>query len=358
MNSNLLGGYTRSEILSQPTAWQATLEQLASLASARYPDPSTYDHVAFSGCGSTYYLSQWAARQCQETCGVVASAMPASEILLFPEAWPQAGKKTLLVAVSRSAETTETVRAMEEYRARGYGDALSIVCYPERRLGRVSPLTLATPAGEESSVAQTRSFTSMMLGVLWLLRVGRPTDLPARLAGAANRVIGRYQGLAEALGREARLERFFFLGSGPLYGLACEAMLKMKEMSLSYAEAYHFLEFRHGPMSMVGPGSLVVGLLRGQGHDLELAVLSDMRALGAHILAVAEEAGSGLTRVADEVIALGNDLPSAWCAPLYLPCLQLLALHRALAKGLDADRPANLSAVVRLGEAGAEGAAR
>lgn len=356
MPDNSLGWHTRLEILSQPTVWKTTLEQLAGLEPARLPDPSAYDHVTFSGCGSTYYLSLWAARLCQETCGVVASAVPASDLLLFPQAWLQAGKKALLVAVSRSAETTETVRAMEEYRARGYGDALSVTCYPERRLGQVNPLTLATPAGQESSVAQTRSFTSMMLGVLWLLRAGWASDLPSRLASAADRLIGRYQGLAEHLGREAGLERFFFLGSGPLYGLACEAMLKMKEMSLSYSEAYHSLEFRHGPMSMAGPGSLVVGLVGRRGRDHAVAVLSDMRALGARVLVLAEDAGPDLARVADEVVVLGDDLPPAWRAPLYLPFLQLLAFHRAQAKGLDADRPANLSAVVRLDEAGQSGA--
>lgn len=356
MVDHVLGGHTRSEILSQPAAWQATLERLAGLTPAQYPDPLSYDHVIFTGCGSTYYLSQWAARHCQETCGVAASAVPASEMLLFPDAWLQTGKKTLLVAVSRSAETTETIRAMEAFLAERHGDALSIVCYPERPLGQVSPVVLATPAGQESSVAQTRSFTSMMLGVLWLLRADWGNDLAARLAGAASRLIEHHQALAAALGHEAGLERYFFLGSGPLYGLACEAMLKMKEMSLSYAEAYHLLEFRHGPMSMVGPRSLVVGLLGRQGRDHAMAVLSDMRALGARIVVVADDAGPGVAHVADEMVVLGSDLPPAWRAPLYLPVLQLLALYRALAKGLDADRPANLSAVVRLNEAGREGA--
>ena len=79
--------------------------------------------------------------------------------------------------------------------------------------------------------------------------------------------------LPQRLGADLEVERFFFLGSGPFYGLACEAMLKLKEMSLSYAEPYHFLEFRHGPMSMVDARTLVVGLLSDTGLTEEIRVL-------------------------------------------------------------------------------------
>src|SRR5690606_13567687 len=91
-----------------------------------------------------------------------------------------------------------------------------------------------------------------------------------------------------------RFQRVFYLGSGALYGLACEAMLKMKEMSLTHAEAFHTLEFRHGPKSMVDSETLIVGLLDGQ-NEIELAVIEEMRALGATTITLSQAAGDGIS---------------------------------------------------------------
>lgn len=348
MAHNDPGSFTRAEILSQPRVWEAVLEKTAALSPDQLPDLRSYQHVLFTGCGSTYYLSQWAARQCQQLTGIPASAAPASELLLFPSAHLRAGIRTLLVAVSRSAETTETVRAVEAFNAGGYGDVLAVSCYPERRMVQLARWMLVAPDAQERSIAQTRSFTSMLLMIAWLLNERQLPEPPGRLAAAASDLIARYGDLAEKLGHDAGIQRFFFLGSGPLYGLACEAGLKMKEMSLAYSEAYHFLEFRHGPMSMVDGRSLVVGLMSAQETGLELDVLRDMRALGARMMAIAVSEPDRISEAAGTVIGLPGDLPAVWRAPLYLPVLQLLAYHRARFNGLDPDRPTHLEAVVVL----------
>ena len=82
------------------------------------------------------------------------------------------------------------------------------------------------------------------------------------------------------MGRDASLDRFYWLGSGPRQGLACELSLKMKEMSLTHSEPFHFMEFRHGPKSMVTPQTLVVGLRSTRNGPAESAVLEDVKALG------------------------------------------------------------------------------
>ena len=141
--------------------------------------------------------------------------------------------------------------------------------------------------------------------------------------------------MARALGEDGAISKFFFLGSGALYGIACEAMLKMKEMSLSYSEAYHTLEFRHGPMSMVGEDSLVIGLISPEAARPEIRALDEMADMGAAVIAIAR------TRVENHRhVGLPADLPS-WSMPvLYLPLLQLLAYHRAMLNGCDPDQPA------------------
>jgi glucosamine--fructose-6-phosphate aminotransferase (isomerizing) len=159
-------------------------------------------------------------------------------------------------------------------------------------------------------------------------------------------LIKDYAGLAQRIGNDPQIEQFFFLGSGPYYGLACEAMLKMKEMSLSYSEAFHFLEFRHGPMSMVNSRTLIVGLLSETAFLHEATVLKDMASLGAKILAVTPKE-TGLGGKHDQIL-LPAGLSDLERGPLYLPILQLLAFYRSLNNGKDPDQPTNLRAVVHL----------
>jgi glucosamine--fructose-6-phosphate aminotransferase (isomerizing) len=113
----------------------------------------------------------------------------------------------------------------------------------------------------------------------------------------------------------------------------------MKEMTLSHSEPFHTLEFRHGPKAMAGPGALVVGLTSRANAARELAVLAEMRALGARTIAV----GPGAPDV-----DVGAEVGESAAALLALPFGQLLAFERALAKGLDPDRPGNLDVFVRL----------
>jgi glucosamine--fructose-6-phosphate aminotransferase (isomerizing) len=117
-------------------------------------------------------------------------------------------------------------------------------------------------------------------------------------------------------------------------------------MSLTTSEAYHFLEFRHGPKSMVDESTLVVGLLSEEAREAETAVLNEMKQLGATILILAES-GDGLSW-ADHVVSFEANLPELARLPLYLPVLQLFAFYRSVGKGLDPDAPRHLDAVVQL----------
>ena len=119
-------------------------------------------------------------------------------------------------------------------------------------------------------------------------------------------------------------QHFVFLGSGLNYGLASEVMLKMKEMSISVSEVFHFMEFRHGPMSMITPNSLVIGLISDTGREEELKVLKDMKQLGATTMALVENA-KGID--VDHVIELGSKISELSRGALYLPVLQLIAFY-------------------------------
>jgi glucosamine--fructose-6-phosphate aminotransferase (isomerizing) len=347
------GAYSFAEISSQPIVWNqtvATFQQRATAFQSFYAS-QPFDRVIFTGCGSTYYLAQVGAALFQQLIGINASAYPASEIALLPDYVFAPGGHPLLIAVSRSGETTETLSAVRVFRERTHSAVAVVTCYPASRLAAAADFAVLIPEAQEQSVAQTRSFASMLIVVqaMAALLSGRE-DLAALadLGDSAQAAIANYGDLARTLGMDRRIERFFFLGSGALRGIASEAMLKMKEMSLSYSEAFHVLEFRHGPMSMVNDHSLVVGLLSEEAYAQEVAVLNEMAGRGAQVLALGvRDEPTGLDR-AVQVVRLSVTLPRSARPVTYLPVLQLLAYYRALSNGQDPDQPANLSFVISL----------
>lgn len=249
----------------------------------------------------------------------------------------------MLVAVSRSGTTTETLVAARQFKEMGRGPVVVITNYEDAPLSAVGDLVIAIPAGQEHSVAQTRSFASMFVAATAFAAqiAGRKDLLEAmrELPPLGEALISKYEDFARSIGENMNLDRFYFLGGGPRYGLACETNLKMKEMTLTHSEPFHFFEFRHGPMSMVGESSAVIGLRSSANARHEGAVLDEMRALGAAVISLAEQ---------DADITFASHLPEAVRNVLYLPVLQLMAYYRSIAKGLDPDQPKNLNAVVEL----------
>jgi glucosamine--fructose-6-phosphate aminotransferase (isomerizing) len=345
------GQHTWTEITGQPEAWRVTLEAFTADRAALedFLNQADFAQILVVGCGSTHYLAQTAAAILTRRTRTPAYPLPSSELWLFPDTAPP--DQTLLLAVSRSGATTETLRALERFRETHGGPVLAVTCYPESPLVQQADLALVTPAGQEQSVAQTRSFTSMLLLTqalaATLARDEGMLEHLRQLPDALEDLVARLGDLPQRLGADQDIERIFFLGGGPLYGLANEAVLKTKEMSLSYAEAYHPLELRHGPMSMVDDATLVVGLLSDTARDYEEAVLEEMRALGARTLVLTEDKGQK-PLPADYLVYFESGLPEAVRGVLYMPVLQLMAYHRAMYKGLNPDTPAHLSTVVIL----------
>jgi len=338
---------TKQEIVSQPGAWGETLRHLKQKNRFDYPALQDYEQIIFIGCGSTYYLSLWAARLCQEATGIACLALPSSELVLYQSSWLQANRKNLLLAISRSGETTETIEATKMFRNNSLGDTVVVTCYPDSELASVTPSVIDTPHGWEKSIVQTRSFSCMMLAVSWLLDHDVPDLHLDVIQSAGRKVLQQASSLISRLDNES-IDKIYFLGSGPWFGLSCECMLKNLEMSLTFSQSYHFMEFRHGPMSLVDDRSLVVGLLsKGDAADYELKVMKEMKDLKAQTIIVSEQeiAADG---VFQDRVAFDSGLPPSRYAILYLLLAQLLACERALIKKLDPDLPNNLKAVVKL----------
>jgi glutamine---fructose-6-phosphate transaminase (isomerizing) len=339
------GEFTHAEIYSQPEVWMAALDVLKAQRAdtTQLWQHSQYDHILFTGCGSTYFLSLAAASLLQELGGQSACALPASELWLSPASSYARQGKTLLVAVSRSGSTTETVRACEAFKQAGRGDLVTLSCYPDQPLAQLGALNIVLPSGQEDSVVQTRAFSVLYLGAVALaaLWTGHAAlfDELAGLPAAGRQLLNNYSTLAQSLGANMDFDRFYFLGSSSRYGLACEYALKMKEMSLTHSEPFHFMEFRHGPMSMVTDSTVIVGLVSEANRDQEMKVLDEMRDRGARIVSVGER---------DVEVEFRSGLSEAARSVLCLPFAQLIGYERSLAKGLNPDQPHNLTAVVKL----------
>jgi glucosamine--fructose-6-phosphate aminotransferase (isomerizing) len=341
------GKYTREEIFSQPESWEQAIKVLKEQDKTiqEYSRLDEYRQVIFTGCGSTYYLSRAAAAQFQTITGHPARGLPASELWLSPRANYVSNANILLIAISRSGETSETLQACDGFRANCLGKTITLVCNPGSALTTLGDMNLVFPSGMEQSIAQTRAFSTLYLGAVGMCAIWAPGrfnfDQIDSIPPIGRQLINHYHPLATQLGQNTDTDRIYFLGSGERFGIACELSLKMKEMCLTHSESFHFMEFRHGPKAMVNRNTLVVGLVSESNADYELAVLGDVQELGAATISIGEH---------NVDVSFNSGLEEVYRNVLYLPFGQMMALERAIAKSLDPDHPTNLDAVVKLTE--------
>lgn len=348
------GVHTRDEIYSEPRCWAACLDQLKSSGQAErvLHELSLDKPWLFVGCGSSYYLAMSAATSWTAVTGVPAHAVPASELLLFPSlvALESAGFQPVLI--SRSGHTSEILSVGEQLKSRGIPIA-AVTCAPGQPLETMAAAALCLPDADEKSTVMTRSFSSMLAGIQLLGATAAKRhdflqsleSLPQRAQAALDSMISPVEAFVDG----GEFADYVFLGQGPNYGLACEGALKVQEMSCSYSQAFHTMEFRHGPKSIVEPSTLVTFLLSHEGYNAEIDVLEEVKSLGGSTLVVVDEADLRTRRAADLLIELQTGLDDyAGLTSRVLPG-QLLGLFTGLKKGLDPDHPRHLSRVVTLG---------
>lgn len=349
------GAHSLNEILSQPRCWGECLKQLeekGAIEKIREGFAGAREWL-FIGCGSSYYIGLAAAASWSALTGLRARAIPASELLLYPELTLAGAQGIAAVLISRSGRTSEVLRAAEVLEERNIR-TLAVTCASNQPLERLATTTLALlPADEQSSV-MTRSFTSMLLGLQflaarWVDDCGFTTAL-GNLPGAAETVLGAVHTDIRNFVAARKFADYVYLGQGPFYGLACESALKVTEMSVSYAQNFHTLEFRHGPKSIVSAETLLVFLLSETGYDVECDVVEEVKRLGGTTLVIANRADARARAAADLLIEFSFDLPELARLAPYLFAAQLLGLYTGLGKNLDPDHPPNLSRVVLLDE--------
>jgi len=329
------------------------LERKGSLAEIRQPFRSAKEWL-FVGCGSSYYIALSAAAAWSSITGMRARAIPASELLLFPEI-VLAGSEDLAAAViSRSGRTSEAVRAAQVLEREKNIRVLAVTGTPGQPLEQIATATLPLLPCDEQSTVMTRSFTSMLIGLQYLAacEADNSTLLNtfSKLPRLAQKAMDGLQLRIRGFAASRQFADYVCLGQGPFYGLACETALKVNEMSVSYAQNFHTLEFRHGPKSIVGPETLVMFLLSETGYDAECEVLQEVKGLGGATLTVTNRADMRARDASDCLIEFDFELPELVRLAPYVFAGQLTGLYTGLKKGLDPDNPRHLSRVVVLDE--------
>jgi glucosamine--fructose-6-phosphate aminotransferase (isomerizing) len=355
------GGYRHymlKEIHEQPAAIQATLQGwlgagviagavlgakgMALLQRAR--------NVQIIGCGTSFHAGLLGRYWLERLAGVPCAVEVASEFRHRVHAVPP---DTLLVAISQSGETADTLGALRL--ARHYSGTLAICNVAESALTRAADCTLLTRAGREIGVASTKAFTTQLTMLLLLaVLMGQQRRMePALVAELVRELATLPARVEQVMALESRFEALagafadkhhaLFLGRGSMLPVAMEGALKLKEISYIHAEAYPAGELKHGPLALVDEDMPVVAVAPGNALlDKMLSNLQEVRARGGELFVFADEdcdmaqaAGMHITRLprAHEAIA-----PIIYTVPL-----QLLAYHAAVLKGADVDQPRNLA---------------
>ena len=345
------------EIMEQPSSVEAVLrgrlvpeEGSAHLGGLNMTDEQirNLERIVLVACGTASYAAQFGKYQIEKLTGIPVDVEIASELRYRD---PVLGRNTVAIAISQSGETADTLACVEELKRRGV-HTLGLINVVGSTIARAVDGGIYLHAGPEISVASTKAYTNMAVGLmLFALYVGRRRDLSLTEGQEVVSALERLPrdiaaALKENSGVKALAKKFstyknaFYLGRNTLFPIALEGALKLKEISYIHAEAYPAGEAKHGPISLVDPDMLIVFLLgKGPLAEKSLSNLQEMKARGGTVLLITD------TKVEENVASiLRVSTHSEWTAPLVLNIAQqLLAYHTAVACGRDVDQPRNLA---------------
>ena len=355
--------FMEKEIHEQPEAVGATLADRVdshghlALDEVRIPVHvlRSVDKVIMIGCGTASYAGQVARYAIEHWCRIPVEVELSSE---FRYRDPVVGEKTLVVAISQSGETMDTIQAIRHAREQG-AKVVAIVNTPGSTISRESDAVILTHAGPEIAVASTKAFTAQVTACyilgLYLAQVrgnkyadeiadymDKLAEVPAKI----ERVLERGEAVRQFARTMAGATSVIYLGRHVGFPVAMEGALKLKEICYIHAEGFAAGELKHGPIALVDEGQPVIVIVptprRPELHNKVLANIEEVRARGARTIVVAEEGDSSVDAFADVVFRV-PPVPTLYAPLLTVVPLQIFACELAGVKGLDVDQPRNLA---------------
>ena len=355
------GGYTHfmlKEIHEQPRAIRETIAGRISEIDGDVrlklgmseEEIKCLERVTIIACGTSYHAGMLAKNLFARVAGLPVDVEVASEFLNI-----QVRPKALLLGITQSGETADTLLALKKAKACG-GRSLAITNVVGSTVTELVDGTIYTRCGPEIGVAATKTFTSQLVAIILLaIRLGRarahltPDQAKkmlielTKLPGLVQRVLEKREEIRKIAERYAGASCYFFIGRDYLYPISLEGALKMKEIAYIPSEGYAGGELKHGPLALITENTPVVALATC-GKKIQ-SNIKEVRARGAEVIALATEGDPDIAKVASHVIELPQTQP-IYSAVLCTVAVQLLSYYTANKLGLPIDKPRNLAKCV------------
>jgi glucosamine--fructose-6-phosphate aminotransferase (isomerizing) len=346
------------EIHEQPEAFRQILtntrKSIGQIARAAWK--STHpERFYLVGCGSSYYAAMIPAFYYEYDLGLEGRAIPSSEFV-----WHGPGKAThsMLIALSRSGKTSESVEAIRKAK-KAKIPTVAVTSDPTSTMSKECDYNLDTGVPDEQSVIMTKTFTgsalcSMLLGIEFTKLRGTTAvpahleDELARLPTDAEAVYRAVEDQAKKLAESTGATRFIYLGSGANYASCLEGALKLRETSYGASETYHTMEFRHGPFAELEKGIQVFAIIpKGRNIQEQIKILKEISATGATVVPISNDP-EAITTFSDS-ITMPDSIGPELTPILYMIPMQLFAYYYSVKKGRNPDEPRNLTKYVTTG---------
>lgn len=314
-------------------------------------DAAMINRVLVVGCGTSMHAGMVGEYAIEEMAGILAEVEQAAE---FRYRNPIITPSDLVVAISQSGETADTLAAVRE--AKNKGAVVAGICnVVGSTIARETGRGVYLHAGPEIGVASTKAFTCQVSVMLMMaLKISRTRRMPLnegeqmckwieRIPELVEQVLTQNEQIKTIAEKYAACENAFFIGRGYLYPVALEGALKLKEISYIHAEGYHAAELKHGPIALLQENTPVVALLNNvPGKDKTLGNAEECKARNAPVITVVSQGDEDVAEGFDDVIVIPECPPSIAPVPTAV-ALQLLAYHMAAARGCEIDQPRNLA---------------
>jgi glucosamine--fructose-6-phosphate aminotransferase (isomerizing) len=353
--------YLRKEIAEQPQAWIDTISGRASAGTATVQfenellppgGAEAIGRIAIVSAGASWITSLIGKFMIEELCGIPVEVDYSAE---FRYRKPPIDERTIIIAVSQSGETADTLAAMEEGRAHR-SHMIALTNTVDSSIARKANAQLYTRCGPEMSVTTTKCFLAQieafyLFAIHLAARLGRISEreIEVLLAPAFSiptqieAVIGRERQIEKIARKYGKASDFLYLGRGINYPVALEGALKLKEISYIHAEGYSAGEMKHGPIALIDENMPVVVLIPNDNvYEKTLSNLKEVESRDGRIIAVTDRRTPELEEVAWEIIEVPTTHRMLMPVLMTIP-LQLLAYHIAVYKGCDVDQPRNLA---------------
>ncbi|HUB26783.1 MAG TPA: glutamine--fructose-6-phosphate transaminase (isomerizing) [Tepidisphaeraceae bacterium] len=352
--------YMLKEIFEQPTAIRNCLRGRVEQREGRIVlgGISKYakeliraKRIILTGQGTAWHAGMVGDYLMEDLAKVVTECTYASE---FRYRNPIVEENTVLVAISQSGETADTLAALREAKERG-ALCLGVINTAGSTIARETDAGIYLHAGLEIGVASTKAFTCQCVVMTMLaLYIGRRKSMSQEqnkeiidglcaIPDQIETVLKASSQIKDIAARFCDRENWLFLGRGYHYPIALEGALKLKEISYIHAEGMPAAEMKHGPIALINEGMPVVFVAtRGMQYDKVISNIEEVRARGGHVIVVATEGDEGIRRYSDHIIYVPHVMEALQPLLTVVP-LQLLAYHAAVARGCNVDKPRNLA---------------